>query len=173
MNRLRHRSFQLIAGQPAWRRRGFTLIELLITLAILAVLATTVLPVVQISVQRQKEQELRQALREIRLALDAYKRAYDEGHMLQQSNSTGYPPSLATLVEGVEDVKNPRRIKMYFLRRIPRDPFASNSALENADTWAKRAYATEASSPAEGDDIYDVMSKSTTIGLNGVAYTKW
>lgn len=173
MNRLR-RHFSLFSlDQPTRRLGGFTLIELLITLAILAVLATTVLPVVQISVQRQKEQELRQALREIRSGIDAYKRAYDEGHMLQQANSTGYPPNLATLVDGVEDVKNPRRTKMYFLRRIPRDPFASNSALENADTWAKRAYATEASAPSEGDDIYDVMSKSPTIGLNGVAYTKW
>jgi len=153
--------------------RGFTLIELLITLAILAVLATTVLPVAQVSVQRQKEQELRIALREIRSAIDAYKRAYDEGHMVQVVNSTGYPPTLAILVEGVEDVKNPRHAKMYFLRRVPRDPFATNPALENAETWAKRAYASDAASPSEGEDVYDVMSKSATVGLNGLAYNKW
>lgn len=154
-------------------RRGFTLIELLITLAILAVLATTVLPVAQVSVQRQKEQELRIALREIRNAIDAYKRAYDEGHMVQVVNSTGYPPSLTILVDGVEDVKNPRHAKMYFLRRVPRDPFAINPAQENADTWTKRAYASDAGSPSEGEDVYDVMSKSATLGLNGLAYNKW
>ncbi|HEX4330308.1 MAG TPA: type II secretion system protein [Burkholderiales bacterium] len=153
--------------------RGFTLIELLLTLAILAVLAATVLPVAQVTVQRQKEQELRIALREIRNAIDAYKRAYDEGHMVQVVNATGYPPTLAILVEGVEDVKNPRHVKMYFLRRVPRDPFVLNAGTENADTWAKRAYASEPASPSEGEDVYDVMSKSTTIGLNGVAYNKW
>jgi len=158
---------------PAWCRRGFTLIELLITLAILAVLATTVLPVAQVSVQRQKEQELRIALREIRNAIDAYKRAYDEGHMVQVLNATGYPPTLAILVEGVEDVKNPRHVKMYFLRRVPRDPFAGNLAQENADTWAKRAYASEAVAPSEGEDVYDVMSKSAAVGLNGLPYNKW
>jgi len=88
-------------------------------------------------------------------------------------NATGYPPTLAVLVEGVEDVKNPRHVKMYFLRRVPRDPFAINPGTENADTWAKRAYSSEAASPSEGEDVYDVMSKSTTIGLNGVAYNKW
>jgi general secretion pathway protein G len=158
---------------PAGPKRGFTLIELLLTLAILAVLATTVLPVAQVTVQRQKEQELRLALREIRNAIDAYKRAYDEGHMVQVVNATGYPPTLAILVEGVEDVKNPRHVKMYFLRRVPRDPFALNAGTENADTWARRAYSSEAASPSEGEDVYDVMSKSTTIGLNGVAYNKW
>lgn len=152
---------------------GFTLIELLITLAILAVLATTVLPVAQITAQRQKEQELRASLREIRNAIDAYKRAYDDGRMVQVVNSTGYPPSLDVLVQGVEDVKNPRHAKMYFLRRIPRDPFAVDAGQDNNATWTKRAYASEADSPSEGADVYDVISKSATVGLNGVAYNKW
>jgi general secretion pathway protein G len=158
---------------PARAHGGFTLIELLIALAILAVLATAVLPVAQVTIQRQKEVELKLALREIRTAVDTYKRAYDEGHMVHEVNSTGYPPSLSVLVDGVEDVKNPKRAKMYFLRRIPRDPFATNPNTEDADTWAKRCYASEAGDPSEGDDVYDVMSKSATIGLNGIAYNKW
>lgn len=156
------------------RARGFTLIELLITLAILAVLATTVLPVVELSIQRHKEQDLRIALREMRGAIDAYKRAYDEGHMLQTVNTSGYPKSLDVLVEGVEDVKDPKRSKMYFLRRIPADPMDPNaSATAPGDSWTLRSYASEATDPKSGDDVYDVMSKSATIGLNGVAYNKW
>ena len=155
------------------RARGFTLIELLITLAILAVLATAVLPVAELAMQRQKEQELRLALREIRAGIDAYKRAYDEGRMLRSVNATGYPPTLDILVDGVEDVKNPKRSKMYFLRRVPRDPLDTNPDTPAADTWAKRSYASEAAEPKEGEDVYDVMSKSTKTGLNGLAYSKW
>lgn len=155
------------------RARGFTLIELLVTLAILAVLATAVLPVAEVAVQRQKEQDLRIALREIRGAIDAYKRAYDEGHMLRAINSTGYPKTLQVLVEGVEDAKDPRRAKMYFLRRIPRDPMAPDENIGAADTWLKRAYASEPDPPAEGDDVYDVVSRSTKTGLNGLPYGKW
>lgn len=155
------------------RARGFTLIELLVTLAILAVLATSVLPVAELTIQRQKEQDLRLALREIRVAIDAYKRAYDEGRMLRSVNVTGYPRTLEALVEGVEDVKDPRRSKMYFLRRVPRDPMEPNTALSAEDTWARRAYASEAAEPKEGDDVYDVMSRSGKTGLNGVAYSKW
>jgi general secretion pathway protein G len=155
------------------RARGFTLIELLITLAILAVLATTVLPVAELAMQRQKEQELRIALREVRGAIDAYKRAYDEGRMIRSVNSTGYPSSLETLVEGVEDAKDPKRSKMFFLRRIPRDPMEPNQDLAAADTWLKRAYASDPDEPHEGDDVYDIISKSTKTGLNGVAYKLW
>jgi general secretion pathway protein G len=155
------------------RARGFTLIELLITLAILAVLATTVLPVAELAMQRQKEQELRIALREVRGAIDAYKRAYDEGRMIRTLNSTGYPPSLQTLVEGVEDAKDPRRTRMFFLRRIPRDPMEPNQDLAAADTWLKRAYASDPDAPREGDDVYDVLSKSPKTGLNGLAYNQW
>ena len=155
------------------RARGFTLIELLITLAILAVLATTVLPVAELAMQRQKEQELRLALREMRGAIDAYKRAYDEGRMVRTINATGYPRSLETLVEGVDDAKDPKKSKMYFLRRIPRDPMEPNQDIGAADSWLKRAYASEAGEPREGEDVYDVMSKSTKTGLNGLAYSKW
>jgi general secretion pathway protein G len=155
------------------RARGFTLIELLITLAILAVLATTVLPVAELALQRQKEQELRLALREMRTAIDAYKRAYDEGHMVQAINTSGYPPTLEALVEGVEDAKDPKKSKMYFLRRVPQDPMDPDPPTNPGDAWTKRSYASEPAEPQPGDDVYDVMSKSTKVGLNGLPYNKW
>lgn len=153
--------------------RGFTLIELLVTLAILALLGTLVVPVTQTVVQRKQEQELRRSLREIRNGIDAYKRAYDEGRIGKTLNTTGYPKSLEVLVEGAPDLRSPKRAKIYFLRRIPRDPFNGDSELTDAQTWGKRSYASEASEPREGDDVYDVYSTSDRLGLNNVAYNKW
>ena len=158
---------------PQAPRRGFTLIELMVTLAILSVLATVTVPLAQVQVQRVREQELRLALREIRGALDAHKRASDEGRIRRQVGATGYPAELQVLVDGVEDQRDPQRRKLYFLRRVPRDPMAPDDATPAADTWLLRAYASEPDEPQPGADIYDVMSRSTKLGLNGVPYRRW
>ncbi|MGH6629373.1 MAG: type II secretion system protein [Burkholderiales bacterium] len=151
---------------------GFTLIELIITVAIVAILASAVLPLSQIAAQRAKEQELRTALRQIREAIDKYKEATDEGRVLKKADVSGYPPNLSVLVEGAEDAKQPEKRMIYFLRRLPRDPFAPEPA-SAAETWGKRAYASPPADPREGDDVFDVYSKSEGIGLNGVPYREW
>ncbi|MGZ8288695.1 MAG: type II secretion system protein [Telluria sp.] len=157
----------------AMRARGFTLIELLVSLAIMGLLASMVIPVTQVTVQRKQEQELRRALRDIRQGIDAYKKAYDEGRIAKTLNATGYPRSLEVLVDGAPDLRSPKRSKIFFLRRIPRDPFNPDTDLADAATWGKRSYASEAAEPREGDDVYDVYSTSERVGLNDVPYRKW
>ena len=154
--------------------RGFTLIELVITVAIVSVLATAVLPLSELSVQRVREHDLHLALREIRSALDAYKQAVTDGKVERALGSSGYPPSLKTLVDGVPDVSSPDRKKMiYFLRRIPRDPMFDDASKSDEETWGKRCYASSADSPQEGDDVFDVYSRSPAVGLNGIPYGNW
>jgi len=152
---------------------GFTLIEMVITVAIVGILASAALPLTELSVKRAKEQQLQEALRQIRTALDDYKLAADEGRIARSDLETGYPKSLVLLVDGVSDQKSPDRKKIYFLRRLPRDPFATDAALPAAQTWGKRAYASPPDAPREGDDVYDVYSLSSGLGINGVRYRDW
>jgi len=146
--------------------KGFTLIELLIVVAIVALLASVAAPLAELGYQRGKEQDLRHALREIREAIDAYKRAGDEGKIERKADASGYPPSLAVLVEGVEEKTNPERTKIYFLRRIPKDPLTG-------EAWGLRSYASSAAEPQPGKDVYDVYSRSEEIGLNKMPYREW
>jgi prepilin-type N-terminal cleavage/methylation domain-containing protein len=153
--------------------RGFTLIELLITLAILGVLAMAAVPAVEVAVQRANEQELRHALRTLRDGIDAYKRAHDEGRIAAKTGDTGYPPNLQVLVDGVVDQRDPNKSRLRFLRRIPRDPLAGEMTKDASGTWAIRSFASSAERPTEGDDVYDVSSRSTRTGLNGLRYDTW
>ncbi|MBI4204711.1 MAG: type II secretion system protein [Betaproteobacteria bacterium] len=152
---------------------GFTLIELVITVAIVAILASVALPLNELTVQRGKEQDLRRALREIRESIDGYKQAWDDGRIQKRVGESGYPKRLEDLVEGIEDQKTPKKEKIYFLRRLPRDPLATDSNLTAAETWGKRSYASPPDEPKEGDDVFDVFSLAPGKGINGRLYREW
>ncbi|HEU5341782.1 type II secretion system protein [Edaphobacter sp.] len=144
--------------------RGLTLVELIITVAIVAILATAVLPIARFQVKRQKERELRRDLWEMRDAIDRYKDAADKGAFQVKADSLGYPPDLQTLVDGV-DIQDK---KVKFLRRIPIDPMTgdtdwglrSNQDDADTDTWG-------------GQNVFDVHSKSTGTALDGTKYSTW
>lgn len=152
--------------------RGFTLIEVVVTLALIGLLASMAAPLTETIVRRGKEQELRTALYQIRDALDAYKRAFDAGYIEKSLNKSGYPSNLQVLVDGVRDVRSAKGAKFYFLRRIPRDPFASPKR-DDQGGWGLRAYDSTAQNPREGEDVYDVYSHARGKGLNGIAYSEW
>jgi general secretion pathway protein G len=158
---------------PARIAGGFTLIELVITVAIVALLATVAVPLNELVVQRAKEQDLRRALRDIREAIDSYKQASDDGRILKRVGESGYPKRLEDLVEGVEDQRTARKERIYFLRRIPRDPLATDASVAAAATWSKRSYASPPDEPKEGDDVFDVFSLATAKGINGRPYREW
>jgi general secretion pathway protein G len=146
---------------------GVTLIELMVTMVIMAILATAVLPLSRITYKRTKELELRQDLRLIREAIDDYKKLVDEKKIPKQALSSGYPETLEVLVKGVE-LQGPVPEKRKFLRRIPKDPMTEDGE------WGLRSYVDESDSDIwGGQDVYDVYSKSDETALDGSLYRDW
>lgn len=159
--------------------RGFTFIELVITLALVGLLAMLALPLYEMTATRMKESELRQALRTIRSGLDTYKAATDSGSLAREAGDSGYPPSLEKLTESLE-LQGKRDLsgsiasqRMVILRQLPRDPLSTDPEIPAAQTWNTRAYASRAGDPQPGDDVFDVSSKSSRIGLDGTPYSSW
>jgi len=159
-----------MSPRPCARPFWFTLIELVITVAIVGVLALMAAPLMEVTAQRHKEAELHLALRQIREAIDAYHQAVKLKRIESQADASGYPPDLESLVAGVPDITKPDRAKIYFLRRLPRDPMNRDTTLSPAETWGKRSYASPPDAPSAGEDVYDVYSLAEGVGLNGVPY---
>ena len=154
----------------AARERGVTYLELVATATIMLILASAILPMGKVAVQRQREIELRRALREMRQKIDLYKQAVDQGLIGGTDvklGSEGYPPDLETLVKGVNRVGTVDR-KLKFLRRIPVDPMTGEA------DWGKRCYQDDPDSTSWcGENVWDVHSKSTAKGLDGTNYSTW
>ena len=146
---------------------GFTLAELVMVAAVLTLLAAVTLPVAKFTSRRTKEMELRSALRDMRAAIDEYKRYSDAGLIQVDLGTLGYPAKLENLVEGVELVGQVDR-KLKLLRRIPVDPMTGEQE------WGLRSYQDDFDSTSwGGEDVYDVYSLSGGVGLNKVPYSQW
>ncbi|MBP1634288.1 MAG: hypothetical protein H6Q10_862 [Acidobacteria bacterium] len=154
-----------------WRRDGFTFIELLVVSAILIVLSSAVLPLARVTIQREREVELRRALRDLRTAIDHYKDAVDQGMIGSvdvKAGSEGYPPTLEILVEGVSVANDASGRKLRFLRRIPIDPMTKDT------DWGKRSYQDSPDSTTwGGQNVFDVYTKSGGTALDGTKYSDW
>ncbi len=163
-------------AERTWPGRGFTLVELLVVLAIMGVLVAAARPLVELAAQRHKESALRQALRDIRSAIDAYARAVETGQVVRPADVPAgrpvYPASLELLVQGVPTSREPDAPRRHFLRRVPRDPFA-DTTVPAAMTWALRASDTPADAPRAGRDVFDVASRHEGTALDGTRYRDW
>ena len=150
---------------------GYSFVELLIVTAILFILASAVVPLAQVASQRQRESELRAALRQVRTAIDKFKDAVDNGRIATtelEPGSEGYPPDLETLVDGVPIQNDQSGAKLKFLRRVPIDP------MTNSMEWGLRAYQDKPGSTTWGrGNVFDVYSKSGATALDGTKYKDW
>lgn len=147
--------------------RGYSLAELVMVCAVLTILAGVALPVAKFSVKRAKEAELRSALRQMRNAVDEYKRYSDAGLIPVDLGTDGYPPDLETLVEGV-DLVGQIDTRARFLRRIPVDPMTGEAE------WGLRSYQDDWDTTSwGGENVYDVFTLSEGVGLDGVPYNQW
>jgi len=151
--------------------RGYTFIELLVVSTILLILASAVMPLAQVTSQRQREAELRRSLREMRTAIDRFKDAVDQGIIpttALRPGSEGYPPDLETLVEGVSAANDATGRQVKFLRRVPIDP------MTNSTEWGLRAYQdSPTASSWGGQNVFDVYTTSDGTGLDGTTYRDW
>ncbi|MBI3896280.1 MAG: type II secretion system protein [Acidobacteria bacterium] len=149
-------------------QRGLTLVELIVAVAILSVLSLVALPLARVQVKRERERELRSALREIRTAIDRYKEAADRNLFRVELGTEGYPPDLTVLVEGVPMANSPDDKRLKFLRRVPRDPMTSSTE------WGLRSYQDPPDSTSwGGQNVFDVYSKSMGTALDGSQYSEW
>jgi len=157
--------------QHATRRGGYTFVELVVVSALLLILASAVLPLARVTIQRQREVELRRALREMRVAIDRFKDAADQGLIGStdlRANAEGYPADLDTLVEGVRIVNDASGRKLKFLRRIPIDPMTRSTE------WGLRSYSDAPDATTwGGQNVFDVFTKSGGTALDGTKYRDW
>jgi general secretion pathway protein G len=144
--------------------RGFTLIELIVATTILAILCGMAVPLARVTIKREKERELRHAIWEMRDGIDRYKDAADRGAFQIKVGSEGYPPDLDTLVSGVDI--NGKKLK--FLRRIPIDPMTGGT------DWGLRSMQDDPASDSwDGNNVFDVYTKSQGTALDGTKYKDW
>jgi general secretion pathway protein G len=151
--------------------RGFTFVELLVVSTVILVLAGAAMPLARVTMQRQREIELRRVLRELRTAMDKYKDAVDSGLIASvdvKTGSEGYPPDLQTLVDGVNRAGDASGAKLKFLRRIPIDPMTRST------DWGLRSYQDAADSRNwGGQNVFDAYTKSEGKALDGTIYKDW
>lgn len=158
------RCYKIIGLRSARPERGFTLLELVIAATILSILTLMALPLARVTIKREKEKQLRQALWEMRDAIDKYKDAGDRGSFQIKADSFGYPPTLDDLVKGV-DVGGK---KVRFLRKIPVDPITGTTE------WGMRSVQDSPDSDSwGGQNVFDVYTKSQGEGLDGTKYNDW